>query len=187
MKIYTKTGDQGMTGLYGGARVSKDSFRITAYGEVDELNSVLGIVRAGTQQAAIQNALIEVQNTLFTLGAELAAPSANPGIEVITTAHVDWLERQIDAMSSTLSELKQFILPGGSKTSAYLHLARTICRRAERASVKLNTTPGEKVDHWVLVYLNRLSDFLFVLARVANQLEGIEDTPWVSNRKKNNR
>lgn len=179
MKIYTKTGDKGMTGLYGGGRVSKSSPRIAAYGEIDELNALLGLARAETPHSQLKKTLGEVQATLFTLGAQLASPKVDPKIEVITAKHVDGLERQIDVITESLSPLKSFILPGGSKTSAMLHFARTVCRRAERSAVHLTSLPGEAVDHWVLIYINRLSDFLFILARLANQLENIEDIPWL--------
>lgn len=179
MKIYTKTGDKGTTGLYGGGRVSKSSPRISAYGEIDELNAMLGVVRAETPHDPIKKAIGEIQATLFTVGAQLASPTADPKIEVITAAHVDVLERQIDVISETLPTMRHFILPGGGKTAAHLHLARTVCRRAERSTVSLASTAGESVDHWVLIYINRLSDFLFILARLANQLERIEDVPWI--------
>lgn len=178
MKIYTKTGDKGTTGLFGGGRVPKDSPRIAAYGEVDELNATLGVVRAETPHEAIRKALSEVQTHLFTVGAQLASPKVDPKIEVITAAQVEGLERQIDAITETLPEMRHFILPGGGKTAALLHLARTVCRRAERSIVHLGGLPEEPVDHWVLTYVNRLSDFLFILARLANQLEGVEDVPW---------
>ncbi len=179
MKIYTKTGDKGTTGLYGGQRVAKNAPRIQAYGEVDELNAVLGMVRAETQHEPIQQTLLEIQTNLFVMGAQLASPRVDPKIEVITSAHVDVLERQIDAITESLPPLKHFILPGGSRTAAELHLARTVCRRAERTAVHLSQLPGETVDHWVLIYLNRLSDFLFVLGRLANQLEKKPDTEWI--------
>jgi cob(I)alamin adenosyltransferase len=179
MKIYTKTGDKGTTGLYGGARVSKSAPRISAYGDIDELNAILGVVRAETPHDAIKKALADIQTTLFTLGAQLASPKTDPKIEVITAAHIDSLERQIDVISESLPQMRHFILPGGGKTSALVHLARTVCRRAERAAVYLASLPGESVDHWLLVYINRLSDYLFILARLANQLERIEDTPWL--------
>ena len=181
MKIYTKTGDKGTTGLFGGGRVAKDSPRIAAYGEVDELNSILGIVRAETAHASIQSSLTQIQSTLFTLGAQLASPRSDPKIERITAQQVDYLERQIDAITETLTPLRTFILPGGSKAAASLHLARTVCRRAERAIVRLKSLPNEPVDDWLLTYINRLSDFLFVLARLANALEKVEDVPWISN------
>lgn len=158
MKIYTKTGDAGTTGLYGGGRVPKSSPRITAYGEIDELNATLGVVRAETPHEAIRNTLAEVQTTLFTVGAMLASPKVDPKIEVLTSAHVESLERQIDAMTETLAPMKNFILPGGGKTAALLHHSRTVCRRAERAIVYLTGVPNETVDHWVLTYVNRLSE-----------------------------
>jgi len=179
MKIYTKTGDTGTTGLLGGIRISKGAPRITAYGEIDELNACLGVIRAETPHLPLKNALGEVQHHLFTVGAQLASPDSDPRIERITAAHVESLERQIDAMQQTLSPLKNFILPGGSKTAALLHLARTICRRAERSTVVLSQLPGEPVDNWVLMYINRLSDYLFVVSRLANQLEKVPDVPWI--------
>ncbi len=183
MKIYTKTGDNGTTGLYGGQRVTKNAPRIQSYGEVDELNAVLGLACAETSHEPIKRALLEVQNNLFVLGAQLASPRIDPKIEIVTSAHVDFLERQIDTISENLPELKNFILPGGSKTAAWLHLARTVCRRAERSAVQLSQLPQETVDHWLLTYLNRLSDFLFILGRLANQLENKQDTLWISNKK----
>jgi cob(I)alamin adenosyltransferase len=178
MKIYTKTGDNGITGLIGGQRVSKSSPRIAAYGEVDELNAVLGIVRAETPHAPVQEALAQIQAALFNVGAQLASPSTDLKVEVITSAHVDFLERQIDVITAQLPVLHSFILPGGGKTAAFLHLARTVCRRAERAMVTLGSMENEVVDGWLFIYINRLSDFLFTLARLANQLESIEDIPW---------
>ncbi|NBX75842.1 MAG: cob(I)yrinic acid a,c-diamide adenosyltransferase [Proteobacteria bacterium] len=179
MKIYTKTGDTGTTGLLGGTRVSKGAPRIVAYGEIDELNACLGVIRAETPHIPLKNALGEIQNHLFTVGAQLASPNSDPKIERITAAHTESLERQIDAMQQTLAPLRNFVLPGGSKTAALLHLARTICRRAERSMVLLSQHPSEPVDTWVLMYINRLSDYLFVMSRVANQLENIQDIPWI--------
>ena len=179
MKIYTKTGDQGTTGLFGGTRVSKSSPRIAAYGDIDELNALIGVAMAETPHDPIKKALGEVQIHLFTLGAQLASPQADPKIERITTAQIEGLERQMDTISETLTPMRYFILPGGSKTSAFLHLARTVCRRAERLCVHLSGLPNEPVDKWVLIYINRLSDFLFVLARLANQLEKTADVPWI--------
>lgn len=183
MKIYTKTGDEGTTGLFGGKRVTKDSPRIAAYGDVDELNALLGLAAAETKHEPVRKTLGEIQVSLFTLGAQLASPSQDPKIEVLTSAHIDAIERQIDAISETLPVLKTFILPGGAKTAAVLHLARTVCRRAERSTVHLASLPQEQVDRWILIYLNRLSDFLFTLARLANQLEKVEDVPWKPSRK----
>jgi cob(I)alamin adenosyltransferase len=182
MKIYTKTGDKGTTGLYGGRRVSKDSPRISAYGDVDELNALLGVARSESRHEPIQKVLGEIQAHLFILGAELASPKPDNKIPVVTASHIDGLERQIDVITESLSPMKNFILPGGSKASAYLHLARTVCRRAERSVVHLSGLNQESVSDWVIVYLNRLSDFLFVLARLANQLENIPDIPWISEK-----
>lgn len=183
MKIYTKTGDSGTTGLYGGARVGKDSVRIAAYGEIDELNAVIGLVRAETPHEPVKNSLINIQRSLFTVGAQLAAPGSDPQIESITAKEVSFLEQQMDVMTQSLPPLKNFILPGGGRTASLLHLARTVCRRAERSIVQLSKTSGESVDQWLMIYINRLSDFLFVMARLANQLERIEDIPWKSSRK----
>jgi len=178
VKIYTKTGDDGETGLFGGGRVSKSSPRIAAYGDIDELNSWLGLVRSETPHQQFKGALAEVQAMLFVLGSQLASPKATTKIEVVTAAHIDWLERQIDVMETSLQPMRNFILPGGSRTAAYLHLARTVCRRAERMTVSLAAIDNEPVDKWLLIYINRLSDYLFVMARLANQLERIEDIPW---------
>lgn len=179
MKIYTKTGDSGTTGLVGGQRVPKTDLRITAFGEVDELNACIGVAIASCPHELVRTALIEVQSQLFNLGAQLAAPSSDPGVEVITSKHVDGLERQVDTISSQLEPLRSFILPGGSLLAAHLHLARTVCRRAERQVLRLSQQPNEDVDRWVLIYLNRMSDYLFVMARLGNQLENVEDIPWL--------
>ncbi|MBI4403340.1 MAG: cob(I)yrinic acid a,c-diamide adenosyltransferase [Deltaproteobacteria bacterium] len=178
MKIYTKTGDQGMTGLYGGQRVPKSAPRIIAYGEIDELNSVIGLTCSETPHDPIRKALSTIQSDLFVVGAQLASPKTDSKVEVLTAAHVDALERQIDVMSENLTPIKNFILPGGGRTAALLHLARAVCRRAERSTFGLATIPTEKVDRWILIYLNRLSDYLFTLARLANQLEKIEEVVW---------
>ena len=183
MKIYTKTGDEGTTGLFGGKRVSKSCPRIAAYGEVDELNAVLGVVIAHSEQTIIQSTLRQIQNHLFILGAQLASPNVDPKIERITSAHIDFLERQIDVMSESLPQLTHFILPGGSKTAAHLHLARTVCRRAERTIVHLSSLPEEPVDNWVMMYINRLSDFLFTFSRLINQLEQVKDIEWIPQKR----
>lgn len=182
MKIYTRTGDKGTTGLIGGKRVSKSSPRIAAYGEVDELNAVIGLVCAETSHDALKKPLFEIQNALFVVGAHLAAPDSDPKVERINSKHIETLERQIDVMDQTLKPLKQFILPGGTKTASLLHLSRTVCRRAERSVVSLVEIHGESVDPWVVTYLNRLSDYLFTLARLSNHLEKVEDVPWVTGR-----
>jgi len=179
MKIYTKTGDRGTTGLFGGGRVDKDDPRVEAYGTIDELNAVVGVARAATLPTEIEAALARVQEDLFVVGAELATL---PGKEdklpmhLAGPAETDRLERAIDAMEAMLKPLTSFVLPGGSLASAALHQARTVCRRAERRTLHASRTTPVRAE--LLVYLNRLSDFLFVAARRANQLAGVEDVPW---------
>lgn len=179
MKIYTKTGDTGETGLFGGPRVLKDHPRIEAYGTVDELNSVIGVVRAVGTEAELDRLLARVQNELFSVGAELASSKPGKGhSHAIADEHVKYLEQAIDQFEAALTPLKQFILPAGTPAAAALHLARTVCRRAERRLVTLDQLPGESVSATVIIYLNRLSDLLFVLARVANHQAGTRDVPW---------
>lgn len=187
MKIYTKTGDAGETGLWGGLRVPKDSARVAAYGTVDECNAALGVARAVLSVAAgpegeLAATLARVQDQLFVVGADLATPGEAANIPRVGPDEVGFLERTIDALEAELEPLKQFILPGGSLAAAHLHLARTICRRAERAVVGLARM--EPVGEHVGVYLNRLSDCLFVLARAANARAGVADVPWNSPRHK---
>ena len=179
MKIYTKTGDAGETGLFGGARVSKASVRVTAYGEVDELNSALGWTRVVVSDESLDTLLHQIQNQLFEVGAELAStPSraAKGGLPQIDQSHVETLERAIDDYEADLKPLESFVLPGGSEEAARFHVARTVCRRAERATVTL--TAEEEVRDEISRYLNRLSDLLFVLARHANHRAGVADIPW---------
>ena len=179
MKIYTKTGDEGETGLFAGPRVRKDAARIEAYGEVDELNTVLGLARAEALPVEIDQFLGHVQNQLFELGAELATPeAAKMGTSTLAAEAVAMLEQAIDQHEATLPPLKQFILPAGTKGAAALHFARAVCRRAERRVVSLTNLPSEKLSPWPLRYLNRLSDLLFVLARAANAAAGEGDVPW---------
>ena len=180
MKIYTKTGDRGDTGLFGGPRVSKDAPRIEAYGTVDELNSVLGVIRAsGGIDAELDALLQRIQNELFNLGAQLATPDpAAHQTDLLGASQIEALEKAIDTWEVTLAPLAQFILPGGTLAAAYLHLARTVCRRAERRLVSLVLEAGETVSLDTVIYLNRLSDLLFVLARRANQAAGTKDTFW---------
>lgn len=179
MKIYTKTGDGGETGLFAGPRVPKDHPRIAAYGEVDELNTVLGLVRAESPPAEIDELLGRIQNELFSVGAELATPNpAAHGTNLIGDSQIEALEQAIDRFEERLEPLRQFILPGGTKTAAALHLARAVCRRAERHVVALAREPQTPVSLTVLRYLNRLSDFLFVIARAANSASGRPDVPW---------
>jgi len=178
MKIYTKTGDKGDTSLFGGQRVPKDALRIEAYGTVDELNSVIGIVRAENVNTEIDKALGHVQTQLFDLGADLATPRSlnRKSVRRIDTKDTHALEKSIDALDSKLKPLKSFILPGGLPTAAKLHFARTICRRAERAVVRLSR--NEDIGEAITIYLNRLSDLLFVLARYANHVASVPETKW---------
>ena len=179
MKIYTKTGDSGETSLFDKTRVSKADARVDAYGEVDELNACLGAARAAGVDEEI-GALIEVlQKDLFALGARLADPGSRiaPRVEkaVIGDAAVERLEQTIDRLETTLQPLRRFILPGGSPAGAGLHLARTVCRRAERRVIGLG---AGAVDPILVVYLNRLSDLLFVMARAVNHRSGLAETQW---------
>ncbi len=179
MKIYTRTGDEGKTGLFGGPRVTKDSARIEAYGAVDELNAALGLARAQGIENTFDDPLARVQNELFNLGAALASPGAkNTGLPGLTGEHVVRLEQEIDGWEATLLPLTQFILPGGALSAAQLHVARTICRRAERRVVTLAADEQEHVPPTIVIYLNRLSDWLFVLARAVNQAKNVADVPW---------
>lgn len=179
MKIYTKTGDTGETGLFAGPRVPKDDLRITAYGEVDELNTVLGLVRAESPPTEIDQLLARIQNELFCVGAELATPDpAAHGTQIIGEMHIAALEQAIDRYEATLEPLKQFILPGGTKAASALHLSRSVCRRAERHVVTLSRVSTVPISAALIRYLNRLSDLLFVLARAANAIAGVQDVPW---------
>jgi cob(I)alamin adenosyltransferase len=181
MKIYTKTGDSGDTGLFGGGRVKKDDIRVEAYGDVDELNAILGAARAATPLPRIDNLLLPIQQDLFAIGALLATPDRAKMEQHLTKAKIDSgriadLERAIDACDAELEPLKAFILPGGTEKAAALHVARTVCRRAERRVVQLQRTVS--LPDIVVVYLNRLSDLLFMLARVANKSAGVGEVPW---------
>lgn len=181
MKIYTKTGDAGDTGLFGGSRVPKDHVRVEAYGAVDELNAALGLAASLEPRDAFADLFPAIQRDLFTMGAELASPEpatlakAHPS-PLLADANVRALEDAIDAHESSLEPLKSFILPGGAPKAAALHLARTVCRRAERSVVRL--TRESPVSPALLRYLNRLSDLLFVLARKANAEAGRPDIKW---------
>jgi cob(I)alamin adenosyltransferase len=177
MKIYTKTGDQGETGLFGGPRVSKDHARIEAFGTVDELNSHLGVIRTLPAAGEFDATLRRIQCELFDLGAELATPGSTA--ERITPAHVETLERLIDTHETALEPLTCFILPTGTPLAAALHVARTVCRRAERRVVSLAAQLDTTIPANAIEFLNRLGDLLFVLARVANQRAGVADDPWV--------
>ncbi|MEO1205135.1 MAG: cob(I)yrinic acid a,c-diamide adenosyltransferase [Pseudomonadota bacterium] len=183
-KIYTKTGDKGTTGLGTGERVAKDANRIAAYGTVDETNSILGIVRLHltSRDANVDQMLHRVQNDLFDLGADLCVPDRGETLDYeplrVVEEQVVRLEGEIDQLNSELDSLKSFILPGGNPAAAYLHLARTVCRRAERMMVTLAAEDGEMVSKPALTYINRLSDFLFVVGRYVNE-KGKKDILWV--------
>lgn len=178
MKIYTKTGDKGDTSLFGGQRVPKDALRIEAYGTIDELNSILGRVQAESSDKRISEIIATVQKELFALGADLATPRSAPSklVRRFEPKDAHTLEKLIDGLESRVKPLKSFILPGGSTIAAQIHVARTVCRRAERAVVRLSR--NEDIGTGIMVYLNRLSDLLFVLARYANQAAGIPETTW---------
>ncbi|HZU77140.1 MAG TPA: cob(I)yrinic acid a,c-diamide adenosyltransferase [Dehalococcoidia bacterium] len=178
MKIYTKTGDRGETGLFAGGRVRKDDLRVEAYGCVDELNAVIGLVRVGLQDAELDAALRRIQAELFTLGADLATPLEAKSAHIVRVdeAMVERLEHEIDRYDAELQPLQNFILPGGSAAGAALHLARTVCRRAERRTVALAQQAA--LNEAALRYLNRLSDWLFTAARLANVRAGTPEEPW---------
>jgi cob(I)alamin adenosyltransferase len=181
LKIYTKTGDRGDTGLFGGGRVGKDHPRVEAYGDVDELNAVIGMARAVEMMPRIDEVLVPVQRDLFALGALLATPDLEKMHQQLDKARIDegriaQLERAIDDGERELEPLKAFIVPGGTPKAAALHVARTVCRRAERKVVHLRREV--EIPELVVVYLNRLSDLLFVLARVANRRAGAGEVTW---------
>jgi cob(I)alamin adenosyltransferase len=179
LKIYTKTGDDGTTGLLGRGRVRKDALRIEAYGTIDELNAVLGVARAYPLESETDAFLASIQDELFAVGSALADPDPSGRFHAAITAdHIARLEQRIDAFEAMLPRLTRFILPGGTPAAAQVHLARTVARRAERLVVRLAHEPGEHVHEPLLVYLNRLSDALFVVARVVNHEAGVSDIPW---------
>ncbi|HFA47616.1 MAG TPA: cob(I)yrinic acid a,c-diamide adenosyltransferase [Bacteroidetes bacterium] len=176
-KIYTKTGDAGQTSLFGGRRLPKSHLRIDAYGTVDELNSYVGLLRDAIENDAFRGVLKEIQNRLFTIGSNLAMdPAKNLDPPDIVDSDIELLENQIDEMEAELPPLKNFILPGGHTTVSFCHLARTVCRRAERLVVGLNLQ--EPVEPLLVRYLNRLSDYLFVLARKLGKDLGAEEVVW---------
>lgn len=181
MKIYTRTGDAGDTALFGGGRVPKADARVEAYGEVDELNAVVGWTLLQLRDEWLRTRLALVQDDLFALGSHLATPPPREGrrapqLPPLPTERASEMERWMDEASSTLPELRSFILPGGTSGGAALHVARTVCRRAERRVVALAAT--DVVAPEILVYLNRLSDFLFIAARRENQEAGVPERPW---------
>ena len=187
MKLYTKTGDDGTTGLFGNHRVGKDSLRVEAYGTVDELTSFIGSAVSACTHEDISKFLLNVQSRLFELGADLSRPPADKsdetgkrasgGIPPIEPLQVEELETELDRICSDLPQMKTFIIPGGCELSSRLHIARTVCRRTERLTVALSRS--EDVNPNAIKYLNRLSDLLFAYARKANQLANIPDTPWL--------
>lgn len=182
LKIYTRTGDEGLTGLFGGGRVPKDDARVDAYGDVDELNATLGLARSIEMMPRIDEVLVPLQRDLFAIGAILATPDLAKMQEHLVKARIDderieQLERAIDQGEAELEPLKAFIVPGGTPKSAALHVARTVCRRAERKVVHLRHEVPE-IPPLVVQYLNRLSDLLFVLARVANRRAGAGEVTW---------
>lgn len=191
MKIYTKTGDKGTTALFGGTRVPKHHLRIESYGTVDELNSYIGLVRDQKIDPNSINSLIRIQNELFTLGAMLATPPEKEtlkngkerlNIPKITSKNIELLEQEIDAMNLELPQMTNFILPGGNQTVSFCHIARCVCRRTERLATALNE--NEAINPAILKYLNRLSDYLFVLARKLSKDLSVKETPWIPEKEK---
>ena len=180
-KIYTRTGDRGTTGLVDGSRIAKHAARMEAVGSVDEANSAIGLAVVALADGAHAATLTRIQNDLFDLGADIATPgddfTPSPMTLRIVSSQAAWLEGEIDRLNGELSPLKSFILPGGSAAAAWLHLARTVCRRAERIMVELMDQPGEEVSAPSLQYVNRLSDYLFVASRHANDM-GASDVLW---------
>jgi cob(I)alamin adenosyltransferase len=178
-RIYTKTGDAGMTGLGGGQRVPKDSQRVETYGTVDELNSLIGVALATGLSERLTAELTLIQNELFDLGSDLATPATSQArhpVPTVETRHIEKLERLIDELNDVVGPLTNFLLPGGSSGAAQLHVARTVCRRAERAATTL--ARDEAIGDTVLPYLNRLSDALFVMARYENHERGVAEPLW---------
>ena len=191
MKIYTKTGDKGTTALFGGTRVPKHNLRIEAYGTVDELNSYIGLIRDQKIASHIIDSLIRIQNELFTLGAMLATPPEKEilkngkerlNIPKITPQSVEFLEKEIDNMNEELSPMTNFILPGGHQTVSFCHIARCVCRRSERLATALHEQ--EVINTDILTYLNRLSDYLFVLARKLTKDLQAKEIPWLPEKEK---
>ena len=180
MKIYTKTGDSGETGLFGGERVSKNTIRIEAYGTIDELNAFIGLTIIEVSDKSVKDLLQKIQNWLFSIGADLATPDneKTKKLNVFRTSeeYYRYIEKEIDKYESKLDELRNFILPGGTRGAALLHICRTITRRAERMVVALNSTV--KIGNNIIIFLNRLSDLFFVLARFDNAVTGTPDVIW---------
>ncbi|MBP6333914.1 MAG: cob(I)yrinic acid a,c-diamide adenosyltransferase [Bacteroidia bacterium] len=178
MKIYTKKGDDGKTSLIGGTRVSKDHIRIDSYGTIDELNSWIGLLRDQPEYIGHKNILLEIQDRLFTIGSQLAVDPGKSKMKIpeITEEDITLLENKIDLMEKELPEMKSFVLPGGHTMVSYCHIARCVCRRAERMIVHLHEQ--EKTDPAILKYINRLSDFLFVLSRMMAKKCNADERPW---------
>lgn len=190
MKIYTKTGDKGTTALYGGTRVSKNHTRIEAYGTADELNSFIGLIRDQKIDQRSSESLLKIQNVIFTIGAMLATPPEKEtlksgkkrlNINTISIEDIEFLEKEIDVMEQSLEPMTNFILPGGHQTVSFCHIARCVCRRVERLVVCLNE--HEPIDELILSYLNRLSDYLFVLARKLTVDNQAIEIPWIPTKK----
>ncbi len=189
MKIYTKTGDKGTTALYGGTRVPKNHLRIESYGTVDELNSYIGLIKDQNIAESLKESLLKIQTDLFTLGSMLATPPEKEtlkngkerlNIPKITKKSITFLENKIDIMNKELVQMTHFILPGGHQTVSFCHITRCICRRAERISVALNDQ--EEINPNILIYLNRLSDYLFVLARKLSKDLSVQEIKWISEK-----
>lgn len=181
MKIYTKTGDEGTTSLFGGRRIAKDDLRIEAYGTVDELNSFIGLLLASIQDDGQQAVLTEVQNRLFTIGAALATDPNNSNVSSDIHDHdIERLEREMDNMDQLLSPLRNFILPGGDIAISNAHVCRTVCRRAERRVITLASE--STVDKKIVIYLNRLSDYFFILSRYLSHIHQIVEIPWIARK-----
>jgi cob(I)alamin adenosyltransferase len=178
MKIYTKTGDQGTTALFGGKRVSKADLRIETYGTVDELNSWMGVIRDQDVNKNRSEILVTIQDRLFTIGSILATEPGNTKVKIpaLSETDIQLLEKEIDAMEATLEPMRFFVLPGGHQSVSFCHVTRTVCRRAERLTINLHA--HEPVDALVIKYLNRLSDYLFVLSRKMTAELGVIETPW---------
>ncbi|MDY7393640.1 cob(I)yrinic acid a,c-diamide adenosyltransferase [Aureibaculum sp. 2210JD6-5] len=189
MKIYTKTGDKGQTSLYGGTRVPKYHLRIEAYGTVDELNSHIGLLKDQKISDSTAKTLLKVQNELFTVGAMLATPPEKEtlksgkerlNIPKISVSEIEYLEQEIDIMQKSLPQMTHFVLPGGHQTVSFCHIARCVCRRAERLTVHLND--NESINILIITYLNRLSDYLFVLARKLTYDNQVKEIPWLPSK-----
>ena len=178
MKIYTKTGDDGTTGLFGGARVPKHHIRIESYGTVDELNSYIGLVRHRKIDAKAEAIFGEIQDRLFTIGSILASDPSKSNLKTpdLNESDIELLEKEMDRMNEELPEMRSFVLPGGNDTVSFCHIARCVCRRAERLAVQLNVE--EPINPLVTKYLNRLSDYLFVLSRKITQDDNLTEIPW---------